>query len=384
MSEDFVEAGGQRFALQRYPERGTTSLRAIDHAERAVLRAVDETSGPLLLLGEGHGALGLGTWGRERVWVIDQASSRAALAANVRRNGRDPDPLLTFCGPLAIPAAAPSGEAFAAVALAWPRGQAEGLAMLDRASAAVPAGTPIHIGARSDAISKRGFRALGERLDDLQTPRAEGRLRRISGRSKTTTAPAGTTYAGPHGLSMRTHVGVFSHGRVDVGSARLIEALGDNPHGAAGLRGPLQDVLDLGCGDGVLGLCVAATAPLASLTLLDDSALAVDAALASAEASRGAIGDVAVRGVHADGCDSLLDASIDLVVCNPPFHDGAALSRATAARMFRDAARVLRPGGVLVVVANRHLGYDARLRRHFPQVAVAHVDPQFVVLRARR
>ena len=52
--------------------------------------------------------------------------------------------------------------------------------------------------------------------------------------------------------------------------------------------------------------------------------------------------------------------------------------------MFADSARVLRPGGTITVVANRHLGHHVALRRWFDDVGVVGSDPRFVVLRGRR
>ncbi|MGW9367216.1 class I SAM-dependent methyltransferase, partial [Streptomyces albidoflavus] len=74
--------------------------------------------------------------------------------------------------------------------------------------------------------------------------------------------------------------------------------------------------------------------------------------------------------------------SVDLVLTNPPFHSHQAVTDATARRMFAGARRVLRPGGELWVVANRHLGHHRQLRRLFGNCATAASDPKFVVLRA--
>jgi 16S rRNA (guanine1207-N2)-methyltransferase len=52
--------------------------------------------------------------------------------------------------------------------------------------------------------------------------------------------------------------------------------------------------------------------------------------------------------------------------------------------MFAGSQRVLRPGGTITVVANRHLGHHATLRRWFHDVTVVRSDPRFVVLRGRR
>ena len=60
---------------------------------------------------------------------------------------------------------------------------------------------------------------------------------------------------------------------------------------------------------------------------------------------------------------SLPDGSVDLVVCNPPFHVGAAVVTTAADRLFAAAARVLRPGGELWTVYNSALRYKPVLGR---------------------
>ena len=103
-------------------------------------------------------------------------------------------------------------------------------------------------------------------------------------------------------------------------------------------------------------------------------------------AARATVGSV-TRGATfhvTDVLDGVPDRSADLVVVNPPFHAGGARTTDVAHRMFHDAHRVLRPGGELRVVGNRHLGHHVALRRAFGSVAVVASDPRFVVLSAPR
>ena len=76
--------------------------------------------------------------------------------------------------------------------------------------------------------------------------------------------------------------------------------------------------------------------------------------------------------------------SVNLILCNPPFHQHIAMGDATAWRMFTEARRVLRSGGELLVVGNRHLAYHAKLRRLFGHCEVVDSDRKFVVLRSRQ
>jgi 16S rRNA (guanine1207-N2)-methyltransferase len=85
-----------------------------------------------------------------------------------------------------------------------------------------------------------------------------------------------------------------------------------------------------------------------------------------------------------DGLAGLPDESVDLVLCNPPFHSHQATTDTTARRMFADARRALRPGGEFWVVGNRHLSHHVTLRRLFGNSRTVAGDPKFVVLRAVR
>jgi 16S rRNA (guanine1207-N2)-methyltransferase len=79
---------------------------------------------------------------------------------------------------------------------------------------------------------------------------------------------------------------------------------------------------------------------------------------------------------------STADGSTDLVLCNPPFHRGAARDSDAAFAMFTDAARVLRPGGELWTVYNSHLPYLPALRRLVGSTRIVSQDPRYVVTRS--
>ncbi|MGW5353460.1 methyltransferase [Streptomyces sp. NPDC004031] len=195
-----------------------------------------------------------------------------------------------------------------------------------------------------------------------------------------TPSPWPLRYALPDGIgpmSGRTvvnHAGIFCADRLDVGTRLLLAHL---PHRA----GP-DRVIDLGCGNGVLGTAAAVANPESEVLFTDESHQAV----ASAEETFRASADPATRAefVVADVASGVPAGSADLVLNNPPFHSHRATTDATARRMFGTARAALRPGGELWVVANRHLGHHTRLRRLFGNCDVMSSDPKFVVLRAIR
>ncbi|ASP38625.1 hypothetical protein CHH28_08015 [Bacterioplanes sanyensis] len=149
--------------------------------------------------------------------------------------------------------------------------------------------------------------------------------------------------------------GVFSYDRLDAGTALLLEHL---PAPADG------QLLDLGCGAGVIGLTFKQRSPALSVTLSDVDALA----LRSAELNSLRL-QQPVRCVASDGLDQL-NERFDYIICNPPFHQGKHTDYYFAERLFRDAATRLTADGQLWIVANRHLPYEDWAQQHFRQVEI--------------
>jgi len=72
------------------------------------------------------------------------------------------------------------------------------------------------------------------------------------------------------------------------------------------------------------------------------------------------------------------------VVNNPPFHEKHAICDTIASQMFTESRDVLRRGGELWVVGNRHLDYQAKLKGLFGNCELVAGNPRFVVLMAVR
>ena len=86
-----------------------------------------------------------------------------------------------------------------------------------------------------------------------------------------------------------------------------------------------------------------------------------------------------VDAVQDDGLAFLPDASVDLVLLNPPFHSGSTVTAELAERLFAEAARVLRPGGELRAVWNTPLGYRPSLERLVGPTRQLARTPKFTV-----
>lgn len=169
--------------------------------------------------------------------------------------------------------------------------------------------------------------------------------------------------------------GVFCGDQLDQGSRLLLPFLPEHLGSA--------HVLDLGCGNGLLGLVLAKRNPQIQIDFYDVSALA----LASTKRNwQQFFGERPANFVHADVLHAAhgqpAPAQLDLVVCNPPFHEGGAVTDHIAWRMFGQARQLLKPGGRLLIVGNRHLGYHVKLKQGFGRVVQLGGDKRFVVLEA--
>ena len=142
-----------------------------------------------------------------------------------------------------------------------------------------------------------------------------------------------------------------------------------------------QRIIDLGCGTGILATGIAKLRPSAQVIASDQSAAAVDSARETIAANELKERITVVRD---DALSTQPDASADLILFNPPFHSGAAVHADTSVRLFEDAGRVLRPGGELWVVANRHLDYRNVLNRAVGETRLISSSPKFTVTAATK
>ena len=168
------------------------------------------------------------------------------------------------------------------------------------------------------------------------------------------------------------HASVFSREKLDIGTRLFLEQI---PSSSGSKR-----IIDLGCGNGVVGLIAAERNPAAEMIFVDESYMAV----ASAETNfRAAFGETRKAQFKTTNCLEGIDHdSIDLVLNNPPFHQQGAIGDHIAWEMFRSSKDVLTEGGEILVVGNRHLGYHIKLKRLFGNCKTIASNRKFVILKS--
>lgn len=367
-------SAGQRVLCR--PGVSDPNLRAWDAADELLLdeaiRRV-HAGDRVLVVDDQFGALTLGLSDYAPVSVADSAVLEGALSTNAPLNPGIPSPaqLASWLNP-------PQGP-FDLIVMRVPR-QSEYLAWLLRwvnsalaGNGCLLAGGMIkHLPDRSvdvfaEAMPTEAVLPARKKARVVVCRRGEASLAGWSGLWKGYSVPDVP-------VAVEAMPAVFARDRLDIGTRELLPlvapAVARLPKGAR--------VLDLACGNGVLGLAALACRDDIRVEFADVSAQAV----ASVRHNLMRCGfDARASVCHSDGVDRGA-GNYQLILLNPPFHEGGVVGDHIALRLFRDAARHLEPEGTLLMVGNRHLGYHRSLKRYFSSVVQRAASPRFVVFEA--
>ncbi|BCW54879.1 MULTISPECIES: class I SAM-dependent methyltransferase [unclassified Arthrobacter] len=227
-----------------------------------------------------------------------------------------------------------------------------------------------HMSLGMNAVLERYFVSVQPQL-----ARQKSRVLLAAGPKPSTAAPRFPVVEHLAGLDLdvAAHGAVFAGPRLDIGTRFLLAFL---PR-----MKPARHAVDLGCGTGILAAMYARQFPAAAVTATDQSAAAVQSALATARAN-GMADRISV--LQDDALSTFPDAAVDTVLLNPPFHVGAGVHAGAGLKMIQAAGRVLAPGGELWTVFNRHLAYLPALERYVGPTVVEGRNPKFTVTRSTR
>ena len=228
-------------------------------------------------------------------------------------------------------------------------------------------------GAKTDGIDTLSKSLKGAGVDLDAMPKAHGKLLVIR---RTDAAPeilddwAKAAEPAQNDGGFWTVPGIFSPAKVDGGTALLIETL------PADLKGP---ALDLGAGWGALSAALLEKNPaITELTLIE----ADQRAIALAERN---VLDSRTKFVWGDATDAeTVPMGMDVIVMNPPFHEGRKGEPQLGVAFIQSAARALTGRGQLLMVANRHLPYEKTLEDCFGKIERVADNGAFKVIRASR
>ena len=362
--------------LIRQPEQQNEPLQAFDAADEYLLNylaAQQPVAGTrVLVLNDSFGALAASLLGKVEVSSSgDSFLGFQGLEKNLLRNGQ------AFDAIQGIPASEPLVGPFDRVLIRVPKTLALLEEQLIRLQGQLAPGAEVIAAAMIKHLPRAAGDLLERYIGPVQASLAVKKARLLIATPEAK-EPAVSPYPSRYRLDapaieLINHANVFCREGLDIGTRAFLPHLPKNLGSAR--------VADLGCGNGVLAIASALQNPDAHYTLVDESFMAVQSA---AENWRAALGDRDVIVRAGDGLAGQEAQSLDVVLCNPPFHQQQVVGDFLAWRMFQQAREALVVGGALYIVGNRHLGYHSKLARLFRGVEQVANTPKFVILKARK
>jgi 16S rRNA (guanine1207-N2)-methyltransferase len=248
-----------------------------------------------------------------------------------------------------------------------PRSRELARGLIARAEAIAPDGQIIVDGAKTDGIDAMLKFAKDRVAIDGQLSKAHGKIFWFN--ASGAFADCALHDPAPVTDGWITQPGVFSADGPDAGSEALVAALPKSLKG----RGA-----DLGGGWGYLTKHLLDNPSITHVDLVEADHRALTCAGLNLKNS---VGDRVT--LHwADATTWGVAGSLDWVVMNPPFHTGRTPDASLGQQFIQSAARLLKPKGTLILVANRHLPYETTLAASFSQVDELAGDPRFKILQA--
>lgn len=368
-----VDDGFRSLTLKRFPQTDDVNpLLAWEAADEYLLQQLDETEicGPVLILNDTFGALSCALAAHLPYSIGDSYLSELGTRENLRHNGIA-ESSVTFLDSTADYPPAPG-----VVLIKVPKT----LALLEQQLRAlrkvVTAQTRIIAGAKARDIHTSTLELFEKVLGPTTTTLAWRKARLINCTfSNPPLADAPQTLSWKledTGWTIHNHANVFSRTGLDIGARFFMQHLPENLDG---------EIVDLGCGNGVIGLSLLAKNPQANVVFVDESPMAVDSSRLNVETN---LPEAFER------CEFMINNALsgvepfrfNAVFCNPPFHQKHALTDNIAWEMFHHARRCLKINGELYIVANRHLDYFHKLKKIFGNCATIATNNKFVILKA--
>ena len=366
-----------RFELQRLPYRNNEKLRAWDAADEYLLQHVFEqqllnVNTRVLLLNDQFGALALALNASRPVAISDSWLSQQASRKNLQIN-QLPERSVQLKNSLDWPA-----EPFNLVLIKVPKTLALLEDQLIRLQALITENTTVIAAGMIKAMPAAVWKLMEKYIGPTKPSLAKKKARLIFAKPTIQEQNFENPYPVVYQLEnspyrICNHANVFSRASLDIGTRFLLQHLPKDTLA--------KNIVDLGCGNGVVGLMLAESHPLSHLHFVDESYMAVASAKENfSNAFPERLADFFV----ADGLTEFTAESMDLIVCNPPFHQQNTIGNQIALSMFKQAHRTLCKGGELWVIGNRHLAYHIDLKRLFASCDEVAANKKFIIWQVQK
>ncbi len=361
------------FILHRLPHRPRELLRAWDAADEYVLESLAEQkpNTRLLIINDTFGALAVALNQLQPLALSDSYLSQQATRLNLLNNNL-PEHAVKLVSSLDI-----LDGVFDCVVIKVPKTLALLEDQLIRLRPHIQTDTQIIVAGMIKALPPNVWKLLERLIGTTSTSLAKKKARLIFATLDESLAMPANPYPVTYQLEntdywLTNHANVFSRDRLDIGTRFFLQHLPIKPNAT--------DIIDLACGNGVVGLIAAEHNPNARLHFIDESFMAVASAQENFYRAFGTEREACFQ--IGDGLSDFSAQSADVILCNPPFHQQNTIGDQIAIQLFKQAKKILRHGGELWVIGNRHLHYHQDLNRLFGNCTVVASNAKFVIWQA--
>ena len=351
----------QGLKIKRYPASTNRSLQAWSAADEHILLQLKDfgtTKSNVITYGDSFGYLTAQVDAKNHYVVVDSASQQGAISKNIAENKVKWS--YSFLTPLAKPALKPTIGL-----MKIPKSLDLFELFLDHFTQHASVKGQMICSFMTRHFSKQMVEISVRYFDDVSQSKAikKSRLLVLKTPKKREKRDVISTYSHEND-TIRQYFGVFSSNSVDHASELLMQNLPE-------IKNEMS-VLDLGCGNGIIGKVVLQKSPKSTVHFVDDSYLALESAKLN-------VGGDNTLFHHLHTLDSFAPDSFDVVLTNPPFHIEHEIDISLPIRLFKESHRILKPGGELRVVANHHLNYKTHLDKVFKSVEVVAENEKYIV-----
>ncbi len=359
--------------LNRWPVRKNDQLQAWDAADEYLLnhladnKLVTDTA-RVLVVNDAHGALCCALYKNDVTHWSDSSLSQTDTQQNSAQNQTPAN--LEF-----VKSTGHLHGVFDVVLIKIPKTNALLEDQLIRLRDHINKDSVIIAAAMIKHLQKSAFKSIEQIIGPLTTSLAVKKSRLIFTSIDDTIPPPQnpypTQYTDPDiGMTLTNHASVFSRDHLDLGTRFFLSAFQDIKSA--------NRVVDLACGNGVLGIKYQQLHHNARIQFIDESFMAIESARKNYAS---AFPGQTIQSIFLaqDGLKNSSAESCDLILCNPPFHIQHTVGAQLASGMFHDARRCLSSGGEMWVVSNHHLDYRSVLNRIFGNCRMVAKNKKFVI-----
>lgn len=364
------------FQLSRFPRRTKELLRAWDAADEYLLQHVADEQllnehSRVLIINDQFGALSISLNGFIPESISDSWIAHAGIKENLHDNNISSDQVRLH-NSLDYP-----NEPFDLVIIKVPKSLAMLEDQLIRIKPLLNENSVLIAGAMVKSIHNSTLKLFEKIIGPTKTSLAKKKARLIFPSVDLQIQLNNSPYPSNYILEnteyeITNHAAVFSRDSLDIGTRFFLQHLP--------VSNGYKKIVDLGCGNGIVGLIAAEKNPDAELNFVDESFMAVASAKANFENAFGK--DRSAQYLTTDCLKGLPKDSYDLILNNPPFHQQNVVGDFIAKQMFRESYSALEKGGELWVIGNRHLGYHVTLKKIFGNCTSIANNKKFVILKA--